>query len=423
LIMSETRSIPTKSVRSKWIRISIFLAVIGPGIITANVDNDAGGLTTYSQAGALFGFETLWIFIPVTILLIMIQEMVNRMGVITGQGLSDMIREKFGVKITFYLMILLLITNFGNVMAEFAGIASAGELFGLPSWIIVPICAMIVWLLVLKGSYKSVEKVFLFACFFYLAYPITLIVLKPDYKIVAQAFIQPKFEFSGGYLVMLIGIVGTTIAPWMQFYQQASVAEKNISIQDYKYSRLDTIFGGIIVNLVAACIIVVCALTLNVAGIRINTAADAARSLAPMAGKGSSFLFAIGLWNASLFAASILPLSTSYTICEALGWESGVDKDFVRAPQFYILYTAIILLGAVSILIPGISLIKVMFWSQVINGLLLPIIIIFILLLVNDKRIMGNYVNSGIYNLVCWVSAALLIAVSFVYVMSLFLSD
>jgi Mn2+/Fe2+ NRAMP family transporter len=273
---------------------------------------------------------------------------------------------------------------------------------------------------VLKGSYKSVEKVFLFACLFYVAYPITFVLLKPDLKVIADAMVQPKLEFSGPYLAMLIGVVGTTIAPWMQFYQQSSVAEKNISIQDYRYSRLDTIVGCVMVNAVAICIIVVCALTLHQAGSRIEFAADAARGLVPLAGPGSGYLFGFGLWNASLFAASILPLSTAYTICEALGWESGVDKDFDAAPEFYVLYTGIIALGAVAILIPGLSLIQVMFWSQVVNGLLLPVILVIILILVNNPALMGRYVNGKIYNILCWTSVAALALISVVYVASLF---
>jgi NRAMP (natural resistance-associated macrophage protein)-like metal ion transporter len=418
--MTSDKPITRKRPGSPWTRISIFLAVVGPGIITANVDNDAGGLTTYSQAGAHFGLKILWVILPTTILLIMVQEMVNRMGVVTGQGLSDMIRERFGVRFTFYMMLLVLATNFGNVMAEFAGIASAGELFGLPRLVTVPICAGLVWLLVVKGSYKSVEKIFLFACLFYLAYPITFVLLKPDMQVIGQAMVHPQLEFSGPYLAMLIGIIGTTIAPWMQFYQQASVAEKNISIQDYKYSRLDTIFGCIVVNAVAVCIIVVCALTLYKSGLRIEFAADAARGLIPLAGKGSGTLFAIGLLNASLFAASILPLSTAYTICEALGWESGVDKDFETAPQFYVLYTGIIVLGALTILIPGLSLVQVMFWSQVINGLLLPVILVIILILVNNRNLMGHYVNGKVYNVLCWVSVFALALISIAYVVSLF---
>lgn len=406
--------------RSLWTRISIFLSIIGPGIITANVDNDAGGLTTYSQAGAHFGLDVLWIVVPTTVLLIMVQEMVNRMGVVTGQGLSDMIRERFGVKFTFYLMVLILATNFGNVMAEFAGIASSGELFGIPRLFTVPVSAVLVWLLVVKGSYKSVEKIFLVACLFYIAYPITLYILHPDLNMISRALVHPKMQFSGSYLVMLIGLVGTTIAPWMQFYQQSSVAEKNISILDYNYSRLDTIVGCIVVNVVAACIIIVCALTLHGPGIQIEFAADAARSLAPFAGWASTYLFGFGLMNASLFAASILPLSTSYTICEALGWETGVDKDFETAPQFYVLYTAIIALGAITILIPDLGLMKVMFWSQVINGLLLPVVLVIILLLVNNDKIMGTYTNGRTYNIFCWVSAFALTGISIAYVISMF---
>jgi Mn2+/Fe2+ NRAMP family transporter len=408
-----------KSKRTLWRRVSIFFSVVGPGIITANVDNDAGGLTTYSQAGAHFGLRSLWIFVPVTLLLIMVQEMVNRMGVVTGQGLSDMIRERFGVRVTFYLMLLVLATNFGNVMAEFAGIAASSAIFGLSPLLMVPICGFLVWLLVLKGNYKTVEKVFLGACLFYITYPITSFIIRPDFFAVGRALLQPHLELSSDYLVMLIGIVGTTIAPWMQFYQQASVAEKNIRVQEYVYSKLDTVVGGLVVSLVAVCIVVVCAYTLHPAGVKIDHAGEAARALAPLAGRGSAWLFALGLWNASLFAASILPLSTSYTICEALGWESGVDKDFSTAPQFYVLYTALILLGALVILIPGISLVKVMFWSQVINGLLLPLILVFILVLVNDRRVMGEHVNGRLYNIVCWLSVVALTLISGVYVVSL----
>jgi Mn2+/Fe2+ NRAMP family transporter len=286
-------------------------------------------------------------------------------------------------------------------MAEFAGIASAGELFGIHRFVSVPVCALLVWLLVLKGNYKSVEKVFLVACLFYAAYPITFVVLKPDLKTIGHALVKPQLEFSGPYLAMVIGIVGTTIAPWMQFYQQASVAEKNISIQDYGYSKVDTIVGCIVVNIVAVCIMVVCALTLHKAGVQVEFAADAARGLAPLAGLSSGYLFGFGLWNASLFAASILPLSTAYTVCEALGWESGVDKDLKSAPEFYILYTGIIVLAAVIILIPGFSLVRIMVWSQVINGLLLPIVLVAVLLIVNDKRLMGEHINGKVYNIVC----------------------
>jgi Mn2+/Fe2+ NRAMP family transporter len=393
-------------------RIGLFLAVMGPGIITANVDNDAGGLTTYSQAGANFGLGLLWIMIPVTLLLILVQEMVNRMGVVTGRGLSDMIRERFGVRLTFGLMFLLLLTNFGNVMAEFAGIAAAGQIFGLPPLLTVPVCATLVWLLVTRGTYRSVEKVFLVACIFYVAYPLSVLMIAPPAAGVAAAFVRPEFDPSAGYIVMALGIVGTTIAPWMQFYQQASVAEKNISLKDYGLSRLDTVAGGFVVSLVASSIIIACAFTLHLQGVRVETAADAARALQPLVGRASSWLFAFGLFNASLFAASILPLSTSYTLCEAFGWESGINKDFETAPHFYILYTALIALGAVTALIPGMPLVKVMFWSQVINGLLLPVVLVFILLLVNDSREMGSHVNGRFYNIVCWAAAAILVLIS-----------
>ncbi len=414
--MTERISTRPNPPRKFWRRVATFGAIVGPGIITANVDNDAGGLTTYSQAGAHFGTSLLWIFLPVAILLLMVQEMVNRMGVVTGQGLSDMIRERFGVKVAFYLMLAVLLTNFGNVMAEFAGIAAASEVLGLPPFVTVPVSALIVWLLVLKGSHKSVEKIFLFACIFYVAYPLTLYILKPDYMELGRAMLTPTVHFETDYLVMVIGIVGTTIAPWMQFYQQAFVAEKGISIQDYAYSKADTIIGSFIVNLVAACIVAVCAITLHRANVRVDQAADAARSLEPLAGRAASYLFAAGLLNASLFAASILPLSTSYTICEALGWESGISKDFTQAPQFYVIYTALIVCGAVVVLIPGVSFIKVMFWSQVINGLLLPVIVVFILLLVNDKRVMGKFVNGKIYNMLCWGAVVLLTLISVTYV-------
>ncbi len=400
-------------------RLALIASIVGPGIITANVDNDAGGLTTYSQAGAQFGLALLWILPPVALLLVMVQEMVNRMGVVTGQGLSDLVRERFGVKVTFYLMVAVLITNVGNVMAEFAGVAAAGQVFGLPAWLTVPASAAFVWVLVLRGTSGLVERVFLGACVFYVAYPVTAAILRPDMGAIAEAVIHPHVEFQAAYLVMGIGVVGTTIAPWMQFYQQAAIAKKNIRVADYRWSLLDTVVGCVVVNVVAACIVVVCALTLHPAGVRIETAGQAAAALEPLAGHWSALLFALGLGNASLFAASILPLSTAYTICEALGWESSLDAPFRTAPQFYTLYAALIVIGATTALLPGISLVQVMFWSQVINGLLLPVVLAFILLLVNDKRIMGAHVNGRVYNLVCWACTIVLGLVSAAYVASL----
>jgi NRAMP (natural resistance-associated macrophage protein)-like metal ion transporter len=403
-----------------WTRITIFFAVMGPGIITANVDNDAGGITTYSQAGAHFGLKTLWIFIPMMFALIIVQEMVNRMGVVTGKGLSDLIRERFGVRWTFYLMAALLITNFGNIIAEFSGVAAAGEILGVPRWVTVPLAGIAVWGLVLAGTYAIVEKVFLVATLFYVAYIITGFRVGADWGQVGQALVTPALERDSAYILMLIGLLGTTIAPWMQFYQQASVAEKNIALKDYRYSRLDTMLGGIVVCAVALFIVVVCAETLHSSGIRIETAGQAAQALAPLAGRFSALLFAFGLLNASLFAASILPLSTSYTICEGFGWESGLDKKFPEARQFYILYTALIVVGVLIVLIPNLPLIRVMFLSQVLNGVVLPFILFPMLILVNEKRLMGDYVNGLVYNVICWALTIGLVALSLVYIVAVF---
>jgi Mn2+/Fe2+ NRAMP family transporter len=382
------------------LRLRLLLVILGPGIITANVDNDAGGITTYSQAGARYGLGTLWIFIPLCLGLIVIQEMANRMGVVTGKGLSDLIRERFGVKATFYLLIGLLLTNFGNILAEFAGVAAAGEIFGIPRFISVPLAAFFVWAIVLRASYRTVEKVFLVACLFYVSYIAAGFYSHPTAREVGHFLIVPHWQNDSGYIIMLIGLVGTTIAPWMQFYQQASVAEKNVRVEDYALSRIDTVVGCIAVTVVAGFIVVVCSNGLHAHGITIDSAGDAARALAPIAGRYASLLFAFGLLNASVFAASILPLSTSYTICEGLGWESGVNKTFQEARQFYVLYTALIAIGAGFILFPGISLLGIMYTSQVINGMLLPVVIVFMLLLINDRKIMGAHTNSLPYNLV-----------------------
>jgi len=387
-------------VRSLGTRIALFFALLGPGVITANVDNDAGGITTYSQAGARYGFSTLWIFAPLCLALIVVQEMCNRMGVVTGKGLSDLIRERFGVRWTFYLMVALLVTNFGNILAEFAGVAAAAGIFGVPKLLSVPLAAFFVWAIVLRATYRTVEKVFLFACLFYVSYILAGVISHPPAKEIARAMAVPRILPRADYLIMLIGLVGTTIAPWMQFYQQAAVVEKNVRVEDYALSRLDTIIGCIVVTIVAVFIVTVCATSLHAQGLKIESAADAARGLAPIAGRYASYLFAFGLLNASVFAASILPLSTSYTICEALGWESGVDKSFDEAPKFYSLYTVLIVIGAGLILIPGISLLGIMYLSQVVNGFLLPAVLVFMLILVNDRRIMGTHTNSRLMNVI-----------------------
>ena len=387
-------------------RLLLFFAVVGPGFITANVDNDANGIYTYSAAGAQFGHLLLWTMIPITVALIVVQEICARMGAVTGKGLSDLIREEFGLRITFFMMLGILVINFGNVVGEFAGIAGSLELFGLSKYITVPVCAVIVWLIIVKGQYKSVEKVFLAASFFYLTYIFAGILAKPAWieSLVATVKPPPGEMFRHqDYLYMVIGVTGTTIAPWMQFYLQASVVEKGVTKRQYKASQLDVITGCIFTDVVAWFIIVTCAATLYVNGQHnIRDAADAAQALLPLAGKYAYILFAMGLFNASLFAASILPLSTAYTVCEGLGFESGVGKRFSEAPVFYWLYTILIVAGAGVILIPNLPLVKIAILSQVVNGVAVPPVLIFMLLLVNKKDLMGDYVNSRLYNVIAW---------------------
>jgi Mn2+/Fe2+ NRAMP family transporter len=404
---------------SHWKNLLIFLSVMGPGIITANVDNDAGGITTYSVAGAHFGYSTLWIFVPMIFALIIIQEMCSRMGVVTGKGLADLIREKFGVKITFWAMAAFLLSNFTNTISEFSGIAASCEIFGISRYISLPISAVTIWWIVVKGTYKSVEKIFLFACVFYVAYVATGFLVNPSWKMVAKETISPQFTFNKAYILMLMGIIGTTIAPWMQFYQQSSVVEKGINIKDYKYARLDVIIGGIVVSVVAMFIVISCAATLFKNGIRIETAKDAALALEPLAGKYCSALFAFGLLNASVFSAMILPLATAYSVCEGLGWETGVDKRLKEAPQFYFLFTALIVLGAGVIMFPQINLIAVMLLSQAANAVFLPFVLIFMLLLINDKRLMGQYRNSRFFNIIAWSTVVIVISLTLALTISM----
>jgi NRAMP (natural resistance-associated macrophage protein)-like metal ion transporter len=401
----------------RWkIRILLFFAVVGPGFITANVDNDAGGIYTYSSAGAQFGHLLLWTMIPITVALIVVQEICARMGAVTGKGLSDLIREEFGFRITFFMMIGILITNFGNVVAEFAGIAGSLELFGLSRYRTVPVCAVIVWLIVVKGQYKSVEKVFLAASFFYVTYIFAGVLAKPAWVDALVATVKPPqaaMFLHQDYLYMVIAVIGTTIAPWMQFYLQSSIVEKGVSKRQYNASRLDVISGCIFTDVVAWFIIVACAATLYVHGYHnISDAKDAAQALRPLAGDYAYILFAMGLFNASLFAASILPLSTAYTVCEGLGFESGVGKKFGEAPVFYWLYTILILAGAGVILTPNLPLVKITVLSQVVNGVVLPFVLIFMLLLVNKKSLMGEYVNSRLFNVIAWGTTVIMIGLT-----------
>ena len=405
-----------KFLRSWKFRFLLFFAVVGPGFITANVDNDAGGIFTYSAAGAQFGYLLLWTMIPITIALIVVQEMCARMGAVTGKGLSDLIREEFGLRITFLMMIGILITNFGNVIAEFAGIAGSMELFGVPRYYSVPVCAVIVWLIVVKGQYKSVEKVFLAASFFYITYIFAGVLAKPAWIEAVTATVKPPHLAAfkqESYLYMVIGVVGTTIAPWMQFYLQASIVEKGVTRRQYKTSKLDVIVGCIFTDVVAWFIIVACAATLYLHGHRdIRDAADGAQALRPLAGDYAYILFSLGLFNASLFAASILPLSTAYTVCEGLGFESGVGRKFSEAPVFYWLYTVLIAAGGAVILIPRIPLVKITVFSQVVNGAVLPFVLIFMLLLINKKELMGEYVNKPTFNIIAWATTVIMIGLT-----------
>jgi Mn2+/Fe2+ NRAMP family transporter len=400
----------------------IFLAVLGPGIITANVDNDAGGIYTYSVAGAKFGYSLLWTLLPITVALIVVQEMVARMGVVTGKGLADLIREEYGFRTTFILMMLLLAADLGNTIAEFAGLASGMSVFGVTRYIAVPLGALLVWALIVKGTYRFVEKVFLAACVFYVAYPVSCLLAHPKWPDAVISTLKPSFQFSAGYFYMLTGVVGTTIAPWMQFYLQAAVVEKGIKVKEYIYSRWDVIVGCIMTDVVAFFIIVACAATIYTSGNRqINGAADAALALRPLAGQAATALFAFGLCNASLFSACILPLATAYYVCEGLGLEAGINKRFHEAPTFYWLYTTLIVLGALAVMVLSeAKQIPIILLSQVANGILLPFVLIFMLRLVNRDDLMGKHKNSRLFNNIAWVTCVVMIALTLLLVVSTF---
>jgi Mn2+/Fe2+ NRAMP family transporter len=401
-------------------RLILVFAVLGPGFITANVDNDAGGILTYSSAGAQFGYSLLWTMIPITIALIVVQEMCARMGVVTGKGLSDLIREEFGLRITFVIMILLVAVNFTNVVTEFSGIAGSMQLFHVSKYLSVPICAFIVWALVVKGDYKSVEKIFLIASVFYIAYIIAGVLSRPDWHLamVETVKLPPRSVWSDkAYIYMTVGVIGTTITPWMQFYLQSSIVEKGVSVRQYKASRLDVIVGSIFTDIVAWFIVVACAATLYTHGMRtIGDPSDAAQAMKPLAGDYAFILFAAGLFNASLFAASILPLSTAYTVCEGLGFESGLDKGFREAKFFYWLYSLLLFAGAAIVLIPNFPLVKFSILSQVLNGILLPLVLVFMLKLINKHELMGKYTNSRWFNAIAWATAIIVTALSLILV-------
>ena len=393
-------------------QIAIFFAILGPGIITGSVDNDAGGITTYSVAGATYGYGLIWTLIPSLIVLLVVQEMNARMGIVTGKGLSDLIRENAGIKITFFIFIGLLLSNIGNTTTEFAGVAGSMEIFGVSKYISVPIAAAMVWFLVVKGTYKTAERIFLIFSASLLTYVVSALMSKPQWSEIGSAIINPRMEMSTQGLTMVIALVGTTIAPWMQFYMQSSVIEKGLQMKNYKYTLIDIIVGCVITVVVAFFIMVACGSTLYPEGIRINEAADAALALKPLAGEIASQVFAFGLFVASVFSATILPLATAFYVCEAFGFEAGIDKKWHEAKEFYILYTGILVLSALIILIPGAPLIQISIWSQVINGILLPVVLVSMIVLINNRKIMGNYVNKPMQNLIGWSAVVILTGLS-----------
>lgn len=404
-----------------WRNFAIFLALLGPGIITGSVDNDAGGITTYSVAGATYGYHMLWTLVPAFVVLLVVQEMNARMGLVTGKGLADLIRENSGVRITFFMFIGLLIADIGNTTTEFAGVAGSMEVFGVTKYLSVPLAAIFVWVLVVKGNYKIAERIFLVFSFCLLSYIVSAIMGKPHWGEIGQAMIRPKISYDFAYLSMFIGIIGTTIAPWMQFYMQSSVIEKNLHIEDYAFTFWDVVIGCVATVLVAFFIMVACASTLHVSGIQITEAKDAAMSLAPLAGRFASAVFAFGLLIASIFSATILPVASAFYVCQAFGFEAGIDKTVKEAPQFYALYTSILLISACIVLLPDAPLIRITLWSQILNGLLLPVVLLFMIVLINNEEIMGSYTNKKFNNIVGWTTVLVLGALSLLLVFLLLL--
>ena len=398
--------------QGRWARLMVFLAVMGPGIITGNVDNDANGIATYSVAGARFGYRLLWTLVLSTVALALVQEMVARMGAVTGKGLADLIRERFRVRLTVFIMIVLVLANWANTIGDFAGVAGAMEIFGVSRYLAVPLAVVLVWLLVVRGSYRLVERVFLAATLIYVTYVISAVLAKPPWGEVLRTVLTPSWSFDRAYVFLVIGLIGTTIAPWMQFYQQAAVVDKGIGARDYADARLDTFLGVISLNVVAFFIVVACGATLFARGVEVRDAADAAVALAPLAGPYAAGLFAIGLLNAGLFSVAIIPLSTAYAVCEAFGWEAGLNRTAREAPVFVGLFTALIIASALVILIPGIPLIPVMLLSQVLNGMLLPFVLVFLILLTGDREIMGQHRNSRVFSVFAWVLVVVLAGLS-----------
>jgi len=404
----------------RWKGFLLFLSVMGPGIITANIDNDASGITTYSVAGARFGYSLLWTLIPTTVALVVIQEMIARMGVITGKGLSDLIRENYGVKAAFFMMLGLLVANFGNTVANMAGWAASMEVLGLSKYVMVPVGAVSIWILVTKGSYRFVEKILLFACLLYFGYVISGLMAKPEWVPVLKTTVVPQLRWDSEYIMLSIAIIGTTITPWMQFYLQSSIAEKGIKKEHYKAARFDVVTGCFITDIISFFIIVTCGTLLFPNGIRINEAAEAALALKPLAGQYAYLVFSLSLANASLLGAIIVPLATAYYICEAMGWEAGVNKTFREAPQFMWIYTLTIALSSLVIMVPGAPLVFLMVLSAVVNGLLLPFVLVYALLIVNKKELMGEYINPKSYNYISWGTVVAIIVLTGLLIVTTF---
>lgn len=390
----------------------LFLAIAGPGIITGSVDNDAGGITTYSVAGAQYGYDLIWTLVPCFILLVVIQEMNARMGIKTGKGLADLIRENFGIRVMAFIFLCLLVANIGNTTAEFAGVAGSLQIFNMSKYLTVPLSGLAVWLLVVKGNYRSAEKVFLLLSGFLLMYVVSALMGKPDWGDIGASVSHPRLIGDIDYMAMTLGVIGTTIAPWMQFYMQSAVIEKGLSIKDYRYEIIDVVAGAVATVTVAFFIMVACGATLHQAGVQVNQAKDAAAALKPLAGPMSSAFFAAGLFTASIFSAAILPLATAFYFCETLGLEAGINKTWKQAPVFYWIFTIIILVSIIAVLIPGAPLIKLTIWTQVINGILLPVVLICMMLMINNPEIMGEYVNRPLSNLVGWTTIVALIGLT-----------
>jgi NRAMP (natural resistance-associated macrophage protein)-like metal ion transporter len=399
------------------LRLSAVFAVLGPGFITANVDNDPGGILTYSQAGAKFGYTLLWTLIPTTVALIVVQEMAARMGAVTGKGLSDLIREEFGLRTTFFTMVVLGLADLGNIAAEFAGIASGMGIFGISKYLTVPIGAAVVWFVIVRGTYKPVERIFIILSLIYFSYPISAILAGPDWTTAIRQTFIPEWNSRPDYIVLIVGLIGTTVTPWMQFYLQASIVEKGITEKHYALTRWDVIIGCIVTDVIAFFIVVACAATLFKAGHHeLNDASEAAMALVPFAGRFAGLLFAIGLVNASMLSAAILPLATAYNVCEGLGFESGIDRRFGEAPIFYGLYTFLIVVGAGCVLVPGLPLLKLILFSQVANGVLIPFVLIFMLILINKRGLMGDWRNGTWANLIAGATSVIMICLTVVMV-------